>query len=539
MVSQSEGKELTRNTLPVQADWTKNVVVPQGVNTLWRLSISLIFLIAFVWLTGCAPLPSLEEDGGKAVEEISAQSLAKTERDSLIAVRRSFAYERWKNGDYETARKHFSTIRQYDIDHEQNIYRSWADCFVRSDMIDSALFAYEEGIKYFPADDHLRSSLSIIYKNSGRFEESIEQMVEAVKIRTASSLMKSSELKEQLEVLKLQMEPLKTELDSMKQLLRSGADNAETIVRDMSDLTRKIAEAAEPIARLTQEIIVDIDDKKIEYLYALSELYETVEDWDKAIETYEELSELLPDDPLPNQRKINIIRMYRNPEEYLNSMKEAVERFPDDPRHRFDYGVALLDQGFSEKAVSEFKIYCEQKPDDPEGWRNFAAARDNLNDYSGAINALKKVIELEPESLVDLVAIGENYIDLKNWVEARRWAKKALANDGDFGAAWLLMGDIYNKAADLTSGDSPKYDDKLVFVIAYGLYKRAADSNNPKASSDGKRGVNILKGSMRLPSKEERFMNREKSRPSGKAYDWINHDWSEVGYIDSFLKTLD
>ncbi len=533
---------MTEKTYPVQDDRIANggVGVPACDKNIGNIVILLIFLIAFVWLTGCAPLPSLEEEGGgKAVEEISAQSMAKAERDSIIAVRRSFAYERWKNGDYETARMHFNTIRQYDIDHGQNIYRSWADCFVRSDMIDSALFAYEEGIKYFPEDDYLRSSLSIIYKNSGRFEEAIEQMVEAIKIRTASSLMKSSELKKQVEALELQMEPLKIELDSLKQLLQSGADNAEEIVKAMGDVTRKIAEAAGPITVLIQKVVDDVDDKMIEYLYALSELYETVEDWDKAIETYEKLSELLPYDPLPSQRKIDIIRMYRDPEEYLNSMKEAVERFPDDPRRRFDYGVALLDQGFSEKAVSEFEIYCEQEPDDPEGWRNLAAARDNLNDYRGAINALKKVIELEPESLVDLVAIGENYIYLKNWVEARRWAKKALAKDGGFGAAWLLMGDIYYKAADLASGDSPKYDDKLVFVIAYGLYKRAAGSDDLEAGSDGKRGMNILKGSMLLPSKEERFMHREKSRPSGRAYAWIKHDWHEVGYIDSFLKTLD
>ncbi|NQT34071.1 hypothetical protein HQ587_02680 [bacterium] len=533
---------MTEKTYPVQQDQIANggAGVSACDKNIGDIVISLIFLIVLVWLTGCAPLPSLEEEAGKAVGEISAQSMAKAERDSIIAVRRSFAYERWKNGDYETARTHFSTIRQYDIDHEQNIYRSWADCFVRSDMIDSALFAYEEGIKYFPADDYLRSSLSIIYKNSGRFKEAIEQMVEAVKIRTASSLMKSSEFKEQLEVLKLQMKPLKLELDSLKQLLQSGADNAETIVKDMGELTRKIAEAAEPIARLTEEMMtVTIDDKMVEYLWALSELHETVEDWDMAIETYEDLSELLPDDPLPNQRKIDIIRMYCNPEEYLNSMKEAVEQFPDDPTRRFDYGVALLDQGYSEQAVAEFEICCEQKPDDPEGWRNLAAARDNLNDYHGAINALKKVIDLEPESLVDLVAIGENYINLKNWVEARRWAKKTLAKDGGLGSAWLLMGDIYYRAADLASGDSPKYDDKLVFIIAYGLYKRAAGSDDPEAISDGKRGMNILKGSMLLPSREERFMHRDKTRPSGKAYSWIKHDWSEVGYIDNFLKTLD
>ena len=100
----------------------------------------LALLVLIGWMAGCAPLPPLEEKGAPVVEEKRSE-LSKAERDSIIAIYRSFAYERWKNGDWETARKHFNTVRFHDLEHKHNIYRTWADCFVREGLMDSALYA--------------------------------------------------------------------------------------------------------------------------------------------------------------------------------------------------------------------------------------------------------------------------------------------------------------------------------------------------------------------------------------------------------------
>jgi len=434
------------------------------IGSVFNIMLTLVMFAVISWLSGCAPLPPLEEEAREpAVEAAPADEAARAERDAEIAKYRSFAYERWKNGEYEAARMHFSKIRELDVEHVHNIYRQWTDCFVRSEMIDSAHFAYEEGIEYFPEDDYLHNGLAIMLRNAGRIEEAIEHQREAVRIKPENE----------------------------------------------------------------------------EYMFALAEMYEKVEDWDNAIETYKRLVELRPDDLNLNQRVIDIIRRYRDPEEYLKTLKEAVEKFPDDPRRRFDYAVALLDQGHSDRAVKEFESYLKQQPDHVEGWRSLARARENLADFQGAIVARKKVTELDPESLRDIINVGNNYLNLRNWIEARRWAQRALAKDSGYGAAWGLMGDIYFKAADMASGDSPKYNDKLVFTIAYGLYKKAVGSNDVEARSYGEFSIRILEGGELLPSREERFMNRDKSRPVGDAYKWIRNDWSEVLYIDNFLKTLD
>ena len=330
-------------------------------------------------------------------------------------------------------------------------------------MQDSALYAYEEGIKYFPEDAYLRTSLAIMFRNAGRIDEAIEQQVEAVHIKP--------------------------------------------------------------------------DDT--DYLSGLSDLYEAVEAWDKAIETYQRLVELMPDDPEVNRRLTDIIRTYRNPEEYLKAMYEAVEAFPDDPTRRKEYANALLEQGLNEEAVNQFGQYIRMRPTDPDGPRCLAKALQNLGQFSPALDAINKVLELEPGGLPDLLDAGRVLLEMNKWVKARKVAKTALKMDSNNASAWVLMGDIYFKAADIASGDSPKYNDKLVFVIAYGLYRKAAESSDVEARTNGERGMRLLKGSGLVPSREERFMNRNKTKPSGKAYEWINSDWSEVGYINSFLKTLD
>jgi len=396
------------------------------------------------------------------VEEKRSE-LSKAERDSIIAIYRSFAYERWKNGDWETARKHFNTVRFHDLEHKHNIYRTWADCFVREGLMDSALYAYQEGVNYFPDDDYLRNSLAIMYRNSGRLDEAIEQ----------------------------------------------------------------------------QKAVVRLKPEQTEYLRGLAELYESAENWDAAIDAYQQLTKLQPDNPDLHQRLTDIIRIHRNPEEYLQAMREAVDKFPDDPVRRFEYASALLEQGHNKEAVKEFRQYIKLRPMDPEGPRGLAHALQNLGNFELALGALEDVIKLKPESLPDIIEVGKVHLELGNWSKARSLALRAIGIDQNYGPAWVLMGDIYYKAADMASGDSPKYNDKLVFLVAYGLYGKATSSSDPQTRSDGDRRRQIIRSGELIPSKEERFMHMRQVRPTGETYKWIDNDWPEVKYIDEFLKELD
>lgn len=430
-----------------------------------RQIFSLFIAVTAIWvgiISGCAPLPPVEEEKVITPQTDTAPTISQAERDSIIAVYRSFAYERWKNGDYENARKHFNTVRSYDTEHKINIYRSWSDCFVRSNLLDSARIVYEEGIRYFPNDDYLRSSLSIVYRNAGMTTEAIREAKEVVRIKPDD-------------------------------------------IRGWKELVS---------------------------------LYEANEMWDDAIKTYKKLIQLEPDNKTWSDAVTAIVRQRYSPEQFIAELRSAVAQFPDDPMPRLQLADALMEQGQSFDASKEYDTYTKMKPDDVSGWRGLAHARENLGEWQGVLTALKKVIELQPNSAQDITDIARAYLSLKQYAEARRWSAKALEAENGFGPAYVVMAEAYYRAADEAAGDNTKYDDKLVFTVAYMLFKNAANTSNPQARSDGERGMRQLAASELVPSKEEQFMHQKDTRPTGKAYAWIDGSWFELKLIDQFLKDL-
>lgn len=425
--------------------------------------VGLVFLGGMMLLNGCAPLPPIEEQKptGEVVKS-QEPDIPQAVRDSVIMVRRSFGYERWKNGDYAAALEHLHIVRNFDIKHEQNIYRILADCYFKMQNPDSSLWAYEEGVKFFPQDDYLHSSLAILLRNKGNLPEAVKQ----------------------------------------------------------------------------QEAAVQIKPKEISYLQILKDLYIRAADYQKAIETLQQLKELAPDDAAISNELTELVRSHRDPEEYIAVLQAEVNKNPGDSGRLLQLANALFEQGRNQEAGERYEQYTKMHPEDAAGWKGLACCRDNLSQYEAAISAHRKAVDLDPGDLSAMITIGQDYLTLKNWINARTWAKKALALNGDYGPAWLLMGDIYSKAADAGAGETPKFNDKLVFAIAYGLYERAANSSDPQARSQGARAMQTLKGSELVPTKEDRFMNQGRKRPSGKAYEWIDLSWTEVSYLDDYLAKL-
>ena len=421
----------------------------------------MILLTALALVAGCAPLPDLEMEDYEDID--AAPALSKAEMDSLTNLYRSFAHEYWKQRNYETAAQYYDSVLTYDYDHKYNVYRALADCCINQQDHDGAIKNYETGINYFPDDAYLRSSLAHMYRNLNRFEEAIDQQLEAIRIKP----------------------------------------------------------------------------EEVDYKHTLAEMYIKVENFDNAITTYEELAEMLPDDVVINKKLTDLYMTQRDPEQYLQILKEGVEAFPADGARRIKYASALFDQGSNQMAADEFGKYTAQEPDEMRGWKGLAQANDNLGRFKAAIEAYKHVIKIEPENTEVMVAIGYDYLTLKSWGKVRTWAKRALATNAEAGTGWVLLGEAYQASADIASGDTPDYYDKLVFLIAYGQFKKATASADFDARNAGERGMRFLKGSELIPSKEDRFMNRKKTMPIGEHYKWINHNWAEVKFIDGYLKSLD
>jgi len=286
-----------------------------------------------------------------------------------------------------------------------------------------------------------------------------------------------------------------------------------------------------------QKEAVRIKSQNETYLRDLEAMYETIEDWDNAIDIYRKLSALLPDDQQVKQNLIALIKLHKDPTVYLQELRDAVVKFPDDPKRRMELVRVLLDQGEQVEALAQLDTYLKAVPNDAEAWRRIARIKSDQGDVDGSISALQKVVDIDPDATADMVVIGMEYLGKKQFVNARNWAQKALAKNGQLGSAWLLMGDIYYRGADDASGSTPKYDDKLVFAIALGLFQKAQSSSDSQIRSDADRMVRSVNNL--VPTKEERFMRKGKDRPATDGYPWLNLGWPEVSYLDTFLAGLD
>jgi len=151
----------------------------------------------------------------------------------------------------------------------------------------------------------------------------------------------------------------------------------------------------------------------------------------------------------------------------------------------------------------------------------------NKNDLDKAIEFNKKAMSLE--------VINENYdINLaklyklkKKFVTARKYCKSALKKNSKNKAAYKIWGEIYTASVS-SCADGIEYQDQLVYTIAYGLFKNLSN----------KRIANVMKDNGQIPSKSDYFTNKSIKRPSRKCYQWINKDWNEVKYIDTYLKSM-
>ena len=149
------------------------------------------------------------------------------------------------------------------------------------------------------------------------------------------------------------------------------------------------------------------------------------------------------------------------------------------------------------------------------------------NDLDKAIEFNKKAMAIESTNENYNISLAKLYKLKKNYVTARSHCIKALKKNPKNTSAYKVWGEIYTGAVSACA-DEIEYQDQLVYTIAYGLFRNLSN----------KRTSNIMKENGQVPSKSDFFTNKSVKRPSRKCYKWINKDWKEVKYIDTYLKTM-
>ncbi len=287
------------------------------------------------------------------------------------------------------------------------------------------------------------------------------------------------------------------------------------------------------------EAAVQYKPEELAYKKTLAELYVRVDRPLDAIELYRKIVEAEPDNKSAAETLASLVKTHLSPEEYIKSLQESIAQFPDDIEKRFELAQAYANVMENRKALEQLDEVLRLDPANVRALRMKGDVQQNLRNYNGAIQAYKKVLEIEPDPEV-MVELSNVYRELGKYAEARKYARRALAQDPQMGAAYVAQARIYEAAADKkTGGKLPAYKDKLVFLVAYGLYRDAVNSGDYSVMDQAKIHMTYLKDSKLIPDYADWFMHQKDRDPTtDPGYSWINPNWPELKYINTYLDNI-
>ncbi len=270
------------------------------------------------------------EDAGRQDEVDSARQQAI--RDSIAQANdyemrksRSFAFEYYKQKNYEQAKRYFITELELDVNHQfARDYSMLADCYVRLGQADSALVTYEQGLALNPDDIYLHYALGLLLNNSNedaalehylfvteRAPDDPEYQEAWLKIKDIYLGREEYELAIEVldKLIELHPEDKSYQLEKDNILMQyfdpedliASLEESHARFPDDQDIARNLAEAYfqntyyEKCLGVLAEMLAT-GERDPELLRLKASAQESLEQYDAAITTLKEVSGLLPDD---------------------------------------------------------------------------------------------------------------------------------------------------------------------------------------------------------------------------------------------------
>lgn len=192
------------------------------------------------------------------------------------------------------------------------------------------------------------------------------------------------------------------------------------------------------------------DTANYEAHYYLGRIYDDLQDFSKSAEEYGKSTVLNPDHSDSFLRwGLALLRDMKD-EEAVAPLKQAVKQLPDSvPAHAY-LAVAYENIGELKKAIGEYKTLAKLEPDNPEHQKDVAYLERESGNTGGAIDALDKAIELDPNDPMLYLSRGDLYrvkaYDVKKlarYNEELEWLEKAATDYEEF----LALTPSHEKAA--------------------------------------------------------------------------------------------
>ena len=237
----------------------------------------------------------------------------------------------------------------------------------------------------------------------------------------------------------------------------------------------------------------------------------------KALELYSKLSEQEPDNPIWISRIENLAD---NPEELLDITYKAWQIKKESIEKAWKYASLAMRNQQYEKAIEPLEFMVSRNSDVINYWVQLSTAYQKLENYNKALDAYKKLIELEQDNAEHYVNAALMYKNMNDLPTSRKFLLDAEKKNPDWDYPLYIEAIIYEQAARNCGFE---FMDKVVYQLAVNKYRAAASKSGTYSSASRER-VAALSNS--VPSQEDYFFRKIKSgetiKIEGGCYDWIN-----------------
>ncbi|MFQ5605153.1 MAG: tetratricopeptide repeat protein [bacterium] len=244
----------------------------------------------------------------------------------------------------------------------------------------------------------------------------------------------------------------------------------------------------------------------------------------EALPVYEKLVELEPDDIEALIVLANLYMFVGEEEASLTVQERALVLDPQNTKLLYSLGEAYYKRHEFEKAIAKFKQLLTITPEDILALEILGYAFQNAGDPKNAIAAYEKVLSLKPDHKKVLCEMATSLKELKQYRAARSTVRKALKMDPHYGYANIVLGEIYESAAnnclERREDKTIRFDDKLVFELAFQQFQKAA--GDPAFAGMAKTKLDYVKND--IPTRGDRHMHPDQKYPRLDCYKWIVED---------------
>lgn len=205
---------------------------------------------------------------------------------------------------------------------------------------------------------------------------------------------------------------------------------------------RKFKEATE---FLEKAIANKVDSKEI--YFELGTAYEELQELDRAAENYEKYARGGPANPFTAWLKLaQTYQRLNQLDRAIAAFREALKINPDDLNSNYNLAKLLAETNQYEEAEVVFKkLATMNQRDAMTYYGQIMQMYDRAQNYEKAVEAARKIVEINPKNEVALYNLAIMYDRLGRLEEAARTLNECLAIKSDYTHAWFNLGIVNDK----------------------------------------------------------------------------------------------